>query len=113
MKVTNPEAYHQAVESYEEELIPLIAEGGADPLTAWQAYGCRLAELQVPGKPVEVDPTGRTHAYQPPTPHDRMILYVPEGSRGRALALGLPQELSSAQQATHGLLVTGRKQVGD
>ncbi len=113
MKVTNLEAYHQAVESYEKELIPSIAEGGADPLTAWQEYGCRLAEFQVPGKPIEVDPTGRTHPYQPPTSHDRMILYVPEASRGRALVLALPSELSSAQQATHDLLVSGRQQLGD
>ena len=111
MKAADPGAYREAVEYYQEELIPSIAEKGADPLTAWQEYGCRLAELATPGKPVEVDATGRTHRYQPPTPQDRMILHVPEGSKGHALVVGLPPELSSAQRATYDLLVAGRQRL--
>ena len=113
MKSANPAAYDQAVKSYEEELIPSIAARKTDALTAWQEYGCRLAELQLPGKPVEVDPTGRTYPCLPPTPHDRMILYIPEGTRTRALVLGLPSKLSPAQEATHDLLVAGRRQLRD
>ena len=113
LKNANPAAYDQAVRSYEQELIPSIAERKADALTAWQEYGCRLAELQLPGKPMEVDPTGRTHPYVPPTPHDRMILHIPEGTKSRALVLGLPAKLSSAQEATHDLLVAGRQQLRD
>ena len=113
MKAADPDAYRAAVGYYEEELIPAIAEEGVDPLTAWQEYGCRLAELSTPGKPVEVDETGRTHRYQPPTPQDRMILHVPEGGTGRALVVGLPPELSSAQRATYDLLVAGRQRLGE
>jgi hypothetical protein len=111
MKAGDPEAYQKAVRYYEEELIPSIAEGGADPLASWQEYGCRLAALAQPGKPVEVDVTGRSHGYRPPTPGDRMILHIPEGARGRALVIGLPPELSPAQRATYDLLVAGRQRL--
>ena len=111
MKVSDPDAYRAAVDYYQQELIPAIAEKGADPLTSWREYGCRLAALSTPGKPVEVDVTGRTHGYQPPTPEDRMILHIPEGSKGRALVVGLPPELSPAQRATYDLLVSGRQRL--
>ena len=70
--------------------------------------GCTLT---LNGKPVEVDVTGRAHRYQPPTPQDRMILHIPEGSRDRAQVVGLPAELSSAQRATYELLVAGRQRL--
>jgi hypothetical protein len=111
MKVSDPDAYRAAVEYYQEDLIPSIAEKGVNPLTAWREYGCRLAELSIPGKPVEIDSTGVTHRYQPPTPEDRMILHIPEGSKGRALVVGLPPELSPAQRATYDLLVAGRQRL--
>ncbi len=113
MKTSDPDAYRTAVEYYRSELIPSIAEKGADPLTSWREYGCRLAELSTPGKPVEVDATGRTHAYQPPTLEDRMVLHIPEGTKGRALVVGLPPELSPAQLATYDLLVVGRQRLRD
>lgn len=111
MKAANPDAYREAVRYYEDTLIPSIAEGGADPLPAWQEYGCRLAQLTVPGKPVEIDETGRTHEHGPPTPPERMVLHIPDGGKGRALVVGLPSELSSAQRATYDLLVGGRQRL--
>ena len=111
MKATDPDAYREAVRYYQETLIPSIAEKGADPLISWHEYGCRLAELGSPGKPVEVDVTGRTYRYQPPTPPDRMILHLPDGNKGRALVVGLPQDLSPAQRATYDLLVAGRQRL--
>ena len=113
MKADNPEAYHEAVAYYENELVPSIVEAGDDPLTAWQQFGCRVAELTVAGTPVEIDVTGRRIPYAPPTPEDRMVLHVPEGSKGRALVVGLPPELSSAQSATYDLLVGGRQKMRD
>ncbi len=113
MKADNPSAYREAVAYYENELIPSIAEAGDDPLRAWQQFGCRMAELTVAGTPVEIDTTGRRHPYAPPTPADRMVLYIPEGSKGRALVVGLPPELSAAQLATHDLLVGGRQKMQD
>jgi len=113
MKADNPSAYREAVAYYENELIPSIAEAGDDPLRAWQQFGCRMAELTVAGTPVEIDTTGRRHPYAPPTPADRMVLYIPEGSKGRALVVGLPPELSAAQLATYDLLVAGRQKAQD
>ncbi len=113
MKTDNPDAYREAVAYYEEELVPSIAEAGDDPVTAWQQFGCRMAELTVAGTPVEIDTSGRRLPYAPPTPADRMVLHVPEGSKGRALVVGLPSELSSAQLATYDLLVGGRQKLRD
>ena len=113
MKADNPEAYHEAVAYYENELVPSIAEAGDDPLTAWQRFGCRVAELTVAGRPIEIDLTGRTLPYEPPTPADRMVLHIPQGTKGRALVVGLPPELSAAQLATYDLLVGGRQKLRD
>lgn len=113
MKADNPDAYREAVAYYENQLVPSIAEAGDDPLTAWQQFGCQMAELTVTGTPVEIDATGRRLPYVPPTPADRMVLHVPQGSKGRALVVGLPPELSAAQLATYDLLVGGRQKMRD
>jgi len=111
MKAVDREAYGEAVAYYENDLVPSIAEAGDDPLTAWQRFGCRVAELTVAGTPIEVDATGRRLPYAPPTPADRMVLHVPQGTKGRALVVGLPPELSVAQMATYDLLVGGRQKL--
>ena len=113
MKGSDPDAYREAVDYYQNELIPAIAEKGADPLLSWRKYGFRLAELTTPGGPVEIDATGVTHEYTPPTPEDRMILHIPEGTKGKAIVVGLPPELSPAQRATYDLLVAGRQKLRD
>ncbi|MEC9241177.1 MAG: hypothetical protein VYA48_00840 [Gemmatimonadota bacterium] len=113
MRVDNPDAYQEAVAYYENQLVPSIAEAGDDPLMAWQQFGCHMAELTVTGTPVEIDATGRRLPYVPPTPADRMVLHVPQGSKGRALVVGLPPELSAAQLATYDLLVGGRQKMRD
>ncbi len=113
MKADNPEAYRDAVAYYENDLVPSIAEAGDDPLMAWQQFGCRVAELSVTGTPIEIDATGRSRPYAPPTPPDRMVLHIPQGSSNRALVVGLPPELSAAQLATYDLLVGGRQKMRD
>ncbi len=113
MKADDPGAYREAVAYYENELVPSIAEGGDDPLMAWQRFGCRVAELTLTGTPIEIDATGRRLPYAPPTPPDRMVLHIPRGSSGRALLVGLPPELSAAQLATYDLLVGGRQKMRD
>ncbi len=113
MKAENPDAYGEAVAYYQNELVPSIAEAGDDPLMAWQQFGCRMAELTVTGTPIEIDTTGRRRPYAPPTPADRMVLHIPRGSKGRALIIGLPPELSAAQLATYDLLVAGRQKIQD
>ena len=111
MKAADPEAYQEAVDYYQNLLIPSIVDSGADPVNAWQQYGCRVAGLTTPGNPVEVDTTGRMHRYDPPASDDRMVLHIPDGSKGRALVVGLPRELSSAQLATYDLLVSGKQRL--
>ena len=113
MKANDPDAYREAVAYYEEALVPSIAESGDDPLAAWRQFGCRVAELTVTGTPVEIDISGQRLPYAPPTPADRMVLHIPQGSKGRALVVGLPPEPSSAQLATYDLLVGGRQQLRD
>lgn len=113
LKADNPEAYREAVAYYENDLLPSIAESGDDPLMAWQRFGCRVAELAVTGTPIEVDATGRRRPYAPPTPPDHMVLHIPKGTKGRALVVGLPPELSAAQLATYDLLVGGRQKLRD
>ncbi len=113
MRADNPEGYLKAVAYYETDLVPSIAEAGDDPLVAWQRFGCHLAELTVTGTPVEIDPTGRRCPHALPTPPDRMVLHIPKGSKGRALVVGLPPELSPAQLATYDLLVGGRQKMRD
>lgn len=111
MKADNQGAYQEAVAYYENDLVPSIVEAGDDPLMAWQRFGCRVAELTVTGTPMEIDTTGRRRPYAPPTPPDRMVLHIPQGSKGRALVVGLPPELSPAQLATYDLLVGGRQKM--
>ena len=111
MKEDNADAYREALEYYENALVPSIGEAGDEPLMAWLQFGCRMAELVVTGTPVEIDTTGQKLPYAPPTPTDHMVLHIPKGSKGRALVVGLPPELSPAQLATYDLLVGGRQKL--
>lgn len=112
LKSRDPEAYEEAVRHYREELIPSIASGEADPLEAWRAYGRRIAQLTASGRTVEVDARGRSHAFDPPTEPDRMVLHLPDDRKERALLVSLPPEPSRAQKATYDLLVRGKQTVG-
>jgi hypothetical protein len=107
LKLADREAYERAVVYYRDTLVPSVARG-ADPLPAWAEYGRQLAELSTPGRTVMVDETGAAVPYEAPAPVDRLILHLPEGTRGRALVVGLPAELSRAQRATFDLLVSGK-----
>lgn len=111
LKQTDPAAYREAVSYYQETLIPAVAAGEADPLTAWLEYGIRIASLTVEGRTVEIDPSGRRLEYRPPVAPDRMVLHLPDARGGRAIAVGLPITLSDAQQATFDLLVAGRQRL--
>lgn len=113
LKAEDPDGYERAVARYEEELIPSIAEGGADPMEAWRAYGRLIAELTARGRTVEVDPSGRSHAYDPPVAPDRLVLHLPDEKKRRALLVSLPAEPSDAQRATYDLLVRGKQKLPD
>jgi hypothetical protein len=107
LKQADRGAYEEAVGYYRDTLVPSVA-GGADPLPAWTEYGRKLAALGTPGRTVMVDATGVAAPYQTPAPQDRLILHLPDGTRGRAVVVGIPTELSRAQRATYDLLVAGK-----
>lgn len=104
-------SYDEAVQYYATELVPSIAERGADPLQAWTAFGLRLAELRAPGRAWAVDATGRRRSYEPPGDAADMILHMPAKPRDRyrPVVVALPTELAPAQRATYDWLVGGRR----
>lgn len=112
LKGRDADAYGKAVEHYERVLLPAVADDEGDPLEAWQAFGRRLAELTAEGRTVEVDPSGRSHAHDPPASLDRLVLHLPHDTGERALLVSLPLELTRAQRATYDLLVRGKQTLG-
>ena len=109
LKREDPDAYEEAVTYYVETLVPGIAAEEVDPLEAWLEYGRRLAELTARGRTVVVDEGGRARSYRSPGEAEGLVLHLPDDTRQRVLLVGLPRELSSAQQATYDLLVQGRQ----
>lgn len=109
LKQANADGYAVAVSYYGDTLIPRVAAGEGDPLAAWTEYGRRLAEAMAPGRTVAIDPSGLAHAYEDPAPGDRLVLHLPDGKGGRAILVGLPSELSSAQRAAYDVLVSGKQ----
>lgn len=110
LKGRSPEAYQEALRHFDDVLVPSVAAGEAEPLTAWTDYGRRLAELSAPGRTVTIDPTGRAEPFHSPAPSDALVLHLPEGG-GRALLVGLPRTPSEAQRATYEWLVGGRQRL--
>lgn len=108
LKESDPLAYRSATEYFEETLIPRVA-GEADPIAEWTEYGRFLAERVSPGQTVRIDTSGRSWEYSPPASPDDLILQLPHASGSPSLLVGLPRELSPAQQASYALLVTGAR----
>lgn len=111
LKEEDPDAYHDAVRHYAEELIPAVASGEAEPLEAWRQYGLLIARLTADGRPVEIDRTGRSHAYDDPPAPEHMVLHMPDSSKRRALLVSLPPAPSPAQRAAYDLLVRGKQKL--
>jgi hypothetical protein len=110
LRQANPEGYEHAVAYYRETLIPAVANGTSPALAAWTEYGRVLAEAVTPGRTVSIDETGLARPYEGPGP-DRLVLHLPSAKGGRALLVGLPQVLSTAQRATFDVLVAGRQKI--
>lgn len=107
LKERDADAYRRAVAYFEERLTPAVAAEDSDPLSEWMEYGRFLAELTAPGRPVQIDPSGRASAFAPPIPPDHLVVHLPTAPAERALLVGLPRELSPAQRAAYELLVKG------
>lgn len=113
LKDDDPERYREAVEYYESELLPGIAEGRLDPVDAWLEYAGRLAALRAPGRMVAVDRTGGSGGAEGADPSEALLLHLPDrptAAVGAAMPVSAPAEMSAAQQATYDLLVEGKKQ---
>lgn len=112
LKTDSTPDYQRAVEYYDGVLVPEVASGATDPLTAWLGYGRTLAELMAPGVTVDVDPTGLSRPHDPAGSPDCMVLHIPEARNRRAILVGLPVVLSTAQRATFDFLVRGKQKLG-
>lgn len=108
LKQMQPDSYKTAVAYYHDVLIPEVTSGARNPLDAWIDYGRTLAEALAPGRTVSIDETGQSHSYEGPDP-SKLILHLPQDSGVRALVVGLPVTLSSAQRATYDVLVNGKQ----
>ncbi len=104
LKASHPSAYDAAVSRYERELVPGLEAGEGDPLRLWLDYGMWIAEQLSPGHVVAVDETGLATPVEDELPLDRLLLYVPETSNERAIALTQPVQPSEAQKETVQLL---------
>ncbi len=106
LKGADEAAYRTLVAAYEAEVVEPIGRGEADPLEAWLAFGVRLAVARAgAGQTVVIDDTGQAHPFEPPARWDRLLLHLPDDRGTRALAVGLPPELSPPQRAAVDLLV--------
>jgi hypothetical protein len=108
LRKVNPGGYDQAVNHFQEVLIPGIATGNSEPLRAWRDYGRLIAELTAPGRAVAIDESGRSQPFSPDTPMDTLVLHIPDTKSGKALLVSLPPKPSLAQRATYELLVAGK-----
>ena len=107
LKQTNPDGYTEAVAYYRDTLIPAVASGTQAPLDAWTEYGRRLVQALAPGRTMSIDDSGKAHPFDEPRT-DRLVLHFPDEKGGRAMLVGLPIELSTAQRATYDVLVSGK-----
>ena len=100
------DAYREAVRHFEEELVPSVARGEAEPVAAWLRYGLRLVSVLSDGEARAVDESGRADPVDDPSdpPVGPLLLWLPSSPGDRALVLARPEEPSGSQRATVELL---------
>ncbi len=101
LKEARPEAFAEAVASYEQLEQDLAA--GSDPIEKWLEYGRKLGELSGRGKVSGVDESGREVAVN--VKDNQLILHLPDDVSVPALPLAVPRHISEAQKSTFDLLV--------
>jgi hypothetical protein len=104
LRARSPDAFEQALASYEERVVPALADGPA-VLDAWIGYGRRLGELLGEGRLLDIDAEGRASDHSPPYQAGTLVLFVPDDAATPAFALALPRSPSAAQAATEALIV--------
>lgn len=101
------DAYRDAVRRFEEELVPAVAGGDADPVAAWTRYGLEIASALADGEARAVDGAGRARPLEDADgdpPPDALLLWLPADAGAPALVLSRPSTLSAPQRATLELL---------
>lgn len=102
LRQARPEAFDQAVEHYEQTVLPALAD--AEPLPVWLEYGRYLASLTTAGKVITVDASGRAAPWTRDAPAS-LVLFMPEDNTAEVMVLSQPAAPSPAQNATLMLLV--------
>jgi hypothetical protein len=110
LKDNQPAAFTKAIEYYEQDLLPRIAEG-ADPLAEWLDYGRQLGDLTSPGRTMSVDESGRAQPFRSGLTQQTLVLHIPHDTSVDVLALAIPCEQSPAQRATLDLLVNRAREL--
>lgn len=101
------DAYRDAVRRFEEELVPAVADGEADPVAAWTRYGMEIASALADGEARAVDESGRARPLEDADgdpPAEALLLWLPADAGAPALVLSRPNTLSEPQRATLELL---------
>jgi hypothetical protein len=102
LRQARPDAFDQAVEHYEQTVLPALAD--AEPLPVWLEYGRYLASLTTTGKAITVDASGRAAPWTREA-QAGLVLFVPEDNAAEVMVLSQPVTPSPAQHATLTLLV--------
>jgi hypothetical protein len=102
LRQARPEAFDQAVEHYEQTVLPALAAG--EPLPVWLEYGRYLAGLTTAGKVITVDASGWARPWTRDAPAG-LALFIPEDNAADVMVLSQPMAPSPAQNATLILLV--------
>jgi hypothetical protein len=102
LRQSRPEAFDQAVEHYEKNVLPALVD--AEPLPVWIEYGRFLASLTSAGEAVTIDASGRAAPWTREAPAG-LVLFVPEENAADVMVLSQPVTPTPAQQATLTLLV--------
>lgn len=97
--------FQRATRQYETVLLPRLADPDSDAITEWVEYGRWLAELEGPGKAVQVAPDGRATPFTPPVEPGSLVLFLPDDPAQPVLVLSLPAHPTPFQEATRDLLV--------
>lgn len=105
LKELDAAGFAEATRRYEEDLVPAVAGGDADPVAAWAAYGAWLAQKLGPGRLVRLDESGLAVGADPDPLPGHVLLYLPDGSGRPAVPILMPADPSPAQQAALELLV--------
>ncbi|HEX6923981.1 MAG TPA: hypothetical protein VF167_01020 [Longimicrobiaceae bacterium] len=105
LRARDEAAFRKALEYFEQQLVPTVAQPDSDPVREWTEYGLRLAQRLRDGYPVRIDTTGRSRPTGADAPLEDLILHLPTSVRQPPLVVRLPAKLSRAQEATVELLV--------